>query len=165
LGEFSAKFMVWRAMPSFHTKHRLHHSADEMFGLVADVEAYPQFVPLCRGLRVRSRTESGGADTLIADMEVGYKAIRETFTTRVTCDRSRLEIVVEYIDGPFKHLENRWGFRDIGESQGCLVDFRISYEFKSRALSLLMGGMFDAAFRKFAMEFERRADNLYGIAD
>jgi coenzyme Q-binding protein COQ10 len=156
--------MVFRAMPSFQTKHRVGHSASEMFGLVADIEAYPQFVPLCRSLRIRSRKESGGLETLIADMEVGYKAIRETFTTRVTCDRSPMDIVVEYIDGPFKHLENRWGFHDIAESQGCLVEFDISYEFRSRALNLLMGGMFDAAFRRFTMEFERRADNLYGAA-
>jgi coenzyme Q-binding protein COQ10 len=151
-------------MPSFQTSHRVRHSAAEMFDLVADVEAYPQFVPLCKSLRVRRRSEDNGVVTLVANMEVGYKAIRETFTSRVTCNRERLEILVEYIDGPFKHLENRWAFRQHGEGQSCLVDFGINYEFRSRALSLLMGGMFDAAFRKFATAFEQRADVVYGAA-
>jgi coenzyme Q-binding protein COQ10 len=151
-------------MPSFQTSHRVRHSAAEMFDLVADVEAYPQFVPLCKSLRVRRRSEDNGVVTLVANMEVGYKAIRETFTSRVTCNRERLEILVEYIDGPFKHLENRWAFRQQGEGQSCLVDFGINYEFRSRALSLLMGGMFDAAFRKFATAFEQRADVVYGAA-
>jgi len=133
-----------------------------MFDLVSDVESYPQFVPLCLALRVRRRKEDQGILTLIADMQVGYKAIRETFTSRVSCDRSRLEILVEYIDGPFKHLENRWIFHDQGDGRTCIVEFHIDYEFRSRALSLLMGGMFDAAFRKFAEAFERRADIVYG---
>lgn len=133
-----------------------------MFDLVADVESYPQFLPLCRGLRVRGRKENEGKLVLVADMEVGYKAIRETFTSRVACEYAALEILVEYIDGPFKHLENRWGFRDIHESSACIIDFRISYEFKSRALGLLMGNMFDVAFHKFVDAFEKRADIVYG---
>jgi coenzyme Q-binding protein COQ10 len=151
-------------MPSFHTTHRVHHGASEMFDLVADIESYPRFVQLCRALRVRSRDESDGTLTLIADMEVGYKAIRETFTSRVTCERSQHKILVEYIDGPFKHLENHWTFLDRDEGRTCLVDFRIAYEFKSRALGLLMGRMFDAAFRKFAEAFKDRADIVYGKA-
>jgi coenzyme Q-binding protein COQ10 len=151
-------------MPSFHTTRLIRHGAPEMFELVADIESYPRFVPLCRALRVRRRDENNGTLTLIADMEVGYKAIRETFTSRVTCDRSVSKILVEYIDGPFKHLENRWTFLARDEGRTCLVDFRIDYEFKSRALGLIMGGMFDAAFRKFADAFEHRADIVYGKA-
>ncbi len=135
-----------------------------MFELVSDVDSYPQFVPLCLALRVRRRREEQGILTLIADMQVGYKAIRETFTTRVSCDRSKLEILVQYIDGPFKHLENRWIFHEDGDRGTCVVEFHIDYEFRSRALSLLMGGMFDAAFRRFAEAFERRADVVYGAA-
>ncbi len=135
-----------------------------MFDLVSDVETYPQFVPLCLALRVRRRKEDQGILTLIADMQVGYKAIRETFTSRVSCDRSRLGILVEYIDGPFKHLENRWIFHEEPGGSACVVEFHIDYEFRSRALSLLMGGMFDAAFRRFAEAFERRADIVYGSA-
>jgi len=135
-----------------------------MFELVADVESYPRFVPLCLALRVRRRTENEGVVTLIANMEIGYKAIRETFTSRVTCERSAQKILVEYIDGPFEHLENLWIFHDCEGGKACLVEFRIAYEFKSRALGLLMGGMFDAAFRKFAEAFEDRADVVYGKA-
>jgi len=133
-----------------------------MFDLVADVETYPEFVPLCVALRVRRRKEEQGILTLIADMEVGYKAIHETFTSRVTCERARLAILVEYIDGPFKHLQNNWTFREQNDGRACLIEFKINYEFRSRALGLLMGGMFDAAFHRFAEAFERRADLVYG---
>ncbi len=136
-----------------------------MFALVADVEAYPQFLPLCQGLRVRRRTAGAqGRDIIIADMDVGYKNIRETFGSRVTLDPSALKIVVEYIDGPFRRLENTWTFRDIGgqDNPSCQIEFFIDYEFKSRMLGLLMGSMFDTAFRKFAEAFEQRADAIYG---
>lgn len=151
-------------MPSFHTTRLVRHGAPDMFELVADIESYPRFLPLCRALRVRRRDKNDGRLTLIADMDVGYKAIRETFTSRVTCERSKQQILVEYIDGPFKHLENRWVFHDRDDGRACLVEFHIAYEFKSRALALLMGGIFDAAFRKFAEAFEDRANVVYGKA-
>ncbi len=132
-----------------------------MFDLVADIESYPQFLPLCVALNVRARSEVEGLVTKVAEMSIGYRAIRESFTTRVTCDPAGRKIFVEYIDGPFRKLENRWGFREQAEAI-CLVDFEIAYEFKSRALALLMGGMFDTAFRKFSEAFERRADVVYG---
>ena len=149
-------------MPTFDTSRRVHHSAAQMYALVADVEAYPQFLPLCKALRVTRRSEEGDTLTLIADMEVGYKAIRETFTSKVVCERPPLTILVNYIDGPFEHLENTWRFRDIEGGKGCHVDFHITYDFKSRMLGLLMGSMFDKAFRKFAEAFEHRADRVYG---
>lgn len=134
-----------------------------MFDLVADVEAYPQFLPLCEGLKIRRRSISDeGTEVLIADMTVGYKAIRETFTSRVTLDRPRLKILVEYVDGPFSHLENRWTFR--ADAPGSHVDFYINYEFRSRTLGLLMGAMFDHAFRRFADAFEERANRIYSQA-
>ena len=132
-----------------------------MFDLVADIESYPQFVPLCLALKVRHRMEIQGVATKVAQMSVGYRAIRETFTTRVVCDMARREILVSYIDGPFRHLENRWNFRDEGPGFS-VIEFQIAYEFRSRALSLLMGGMFDKAFHKFSEAFERRADIVYG---
>lgn len=135
-----------------------------MFDLVADVERYPEFVPLCESLRVRRRANSGeGVETLVADMTAAYKLFRETFTSRVTMDRPRLTILVEYLDGPFSRLENRWNFKD-QPGGGCEVEFFISYEFRSRTLGLLMGAMFDAAFRRFAEAFEKRADEVYGNA-
>jgi coenzyme Q-binding protein COQ10 len=149
-------------MPSFSTTRRVPHTPEQMFDLVADVERYPAFVPLCEGLRVLRREEGGeaGVETLVAAMSVGYKAIRETFTTRVAVDRPNLRIVARHVDGPFRHLENRWTFAP--EGSGCAVSFAIDYEFRSRALGLLMGAMFDRAFRKFAEAFEERALVVYG---
>ena len=150
-------------MPSFREVRLVRHRAEQMFDLVADVERYPEFVPLCKGLRVRSRRpEQDGRETLVADMTVGYKVIRERFTSRVSLDKPRLRLVVEYIDGPFSHLENIWTFRDEPEIDGSRVGFFIDYEFRSRTLGALMGSMFDVAFRKFARAFEERADAVYG---
>jgi coenzyme Q-binding protein COQ10 len=149
-------------MPQFSTKRHVRHSASDMFKLVADVERYPEFVPMCRSLRVRKRsTGADGREVIVADMTVAYKLIYETFTSRVTLDRGQLEILVEYLEGPFRKMNNRWRFHPAGED-ACDVEFFISYEFRSRTLGLLMGAMFDAAFRRFAAAFERRADQIYG---
>lgn len=149
-------------MPQFLTKRRVRHAATDMFDLVADVEKYPQFVPLCSAMLVRSRADKGnGVTILVADMTVAYKIIRETFSSRVTLDRQSLNILVEYLNGPFKRMQNRWIFRPASEGT-CDVDFFIDYEFKSRAFSMLMGAMFEAAFRRFAEAFEKRADEVYG---
>ena len=149
-------------MPQFRNKRRVRHSASDMFDLVADIERYPQFLPLVAELRTRRRTENAdGTVTLVADMTVAYKLIRETFTCRVTLDRANLKIRAQYIDGPFRELDNRWSFTDAGERL-CDVEFYIAYEFKSRMLGLLMGAMFEATFRRFAEAFERRADQVYG---
>jgi len=139
----------------------VRHSAAHMFDLVADVERYPEFVPLCRALKVRQRiSEPEGVEIVVADMIVAYQMVRQTFTSRITLDRPNLQILVEYLQGPFRNLENRWLFHPRGENS-CEVEFFISYEFKSRMLGLLMGTMFDAAFRRFAAAFERRADVVY----
>lgn len=149
-------------MPSFRTTRRVQHSARKMFDLVADVESYPEFLPLCTGLRVLRRVPGeGGKETIVAEMKVGYKAIAERFTTKVTTDPNALEIHVSYIDGPFKYLENRWAFEEAGEG-ACDVRFFIDYEFKSRTLGMLMGAMFERAFQMFTTAFENRADLVYG---
>jgi len=151
-------------MPSFRVTRRVRHTAQQMYDLVADVERYPEFLPLCESLRViRHQDMPEGGQVLIAEMGVGYKAIRERFTTRVSLDPGGRKIVAEYIDGPFRHLENRWTFKE-AEGGTCDVDFFITYEFKSRALGLLMGTMFDRAFRKFTDAFEGRAARIYGAA-
>ena len=149
-------------MPEFSTTRRVAHSASNMFNLVADVERYPEFVPLCQSLKVRKRSgESGGQEVIVANMTIAYKFIHETFTSRVTLDRGQLTILVEYLEGPFRRMNNRWSFRPIDE-ESCEVRFFLAYEFRSRALGLLMGSVFDAAFRRFAVAFERRADQIYG---
>lgn len=151
-------------MPSFRNERRVPHSPAAMFDLVADIEKYPSFLPLCERLHVRQRINSGeGIETLVADMSIGYKSIHETFTTRVTLDRPRLRILVEYVDGPFRYLENRWSFRSEDDGKTCLVDFFISYEFKNRMLGMIMGTMFDKAFKKFSDAFAARADAIYNI--
>jgi len=148
-------------MPQLSTTRRVRHAASEMFDLVADVERYPEFVPLCQSLRVRRRMQVAGKDVIVADMTVAYKVIRESFTSRVALDRPNLEILVEYLEGPFRRLNNRWNFRPAGDGI-CDVDFFIAYEFRSRTLGMLMGAMFDAAFRRFSTAFEHRADRVYG---
>jgi len=150
-------------MPQFETRRSVPHSADQMFDLVADVERYPAFLPLCEGLTVRSRKERDGKELLIADMTVGYKAIRETFTTQVLLNRAERAIDVKYIDGPFRYLDNRWRFEPLPEG-GSSVHFFIDYEFKSRILGALMGSMFDRAFRMFTEAFEKRAAAIYPAA-
>ena len=149
-------------MPRFSSKRRVHHTASQMFDLVADVERYPEFVPLCQSLKIRQRTpKEDGTEVVIADMTVSFKLIRESFTTRVTLDRPHLKIAVEYLKGPFSKLENIWTFEPKGDN-ACDVTFFISYEFKSRMLALLMGSMFDTAFARFSAAFEKRADVVYG---
>jgi coenzyme Q-binding protein COQ10 len=147
-------------LPTFETMRPVPFSAEQMFAVVADVERYPEFLPLCEGLRVRSREEKGGESVLTATMTVGYRAIRESFTSRVTLRPLKNEIDVAYLDGPFTHLDNRWRFRDA--AGGSQIHFFIDYVFASRVLGLVMGAVFDNAVRKYAEAFEERARLIYG---
>ncbi len=152
-------------MPTFRTSRMVRHSAAEMFALVADIERYPEFLPLCQGLRIRREIPlEEGRTQLLADMRIGYKAIRESFVSRVTLDQPHLTILVEYVDGPFRRMENRWTFLDKPTADGhpaSAVEFYLDYEFKSRMFGVLMGSVFDAAFRRFAEAFEQRANQIY----
>ena len=153
-------------MPTFSNKRRVRHSAADMFDLVADVEQYPDFVPMCKAMKVRQRMaaregQESGTEIVVADMTVSFKLVRETFRSRVTLDRPNLQILVEYLQGPFSHMQNRWTFRPTGDD-ACEIEFFIDYEFKRRTLGMLMGAMFDTAFRRFATSFEHRADQVYG---
>ena len=149
-------------MPRFSNKRRVQHKASEMFDLVADVERYPEFVPLCHQLKIRQRTaKADGTEVVVADMTVSFKLVKETFTSEVTLDRANLKITVRYLRGPFSNMENRWTFEPRGDN-ACEVGFFIDYEFKSRMLAMLMGSMFDAAFARFSAAFEKRADKVYG---
>ena len=148
-------------MPKHETTRRVAHSPDQMFALVADVESYPQFLPMCEALTVRSRKERDGVTLIVAEMTVGYKAIRETFTSQVHLRPDDLIIDVKYLDGPFRYLTNEWRFEPL-EGGGTLVHFYIDYEFRSRILGAMMGAMFDGAFRMFSHSFEKRADEIYG---
>lgn len=145
-------------MPSHAEKRRLPYGPEEMFDLVAAVERYPEFLPWCEGLKVRGR--SGDGCELVADMTIGFKAFRETFTSRVHLERPG-RIDVKYENGPFKYLKNHWVFLPDGERY-CLVDFHVDFQFRSRLLELAIGPVFGEATRRMVAAFERRARSLYG---
>ena len=152
-------------MPAFRTNRRVAYTPTQMFDLVADIEQYPRFLPLCEALTLKSREVKGAQTVLIASMVAGYGAIHETFTTRVTLLPAEHKVLVEYLDGPFRRLENRWLFKPVANhsSGGCDVDFFIDYEFRSAMLGILVGALFDKAFRRFAEAFETRARSVYGV--
>ena len=148
-------------MHVYEIKHRVAHSAEDMYALVANVEDYPKFLPLVEALEIKSREEIEGRAVLIATMQVGYKLVRERFTTKVTLDDADRTILVEYLDGPFSHLENRWRFLPQGGGTSE-VDFHIAYSFRSYMFERLVGGLFAKAVRKYTHAFETRADEVYG---
>lgn len=151
-------------MPKFETTRHVRHRPDQMFALVADVEQYPRFLPLCEQLVVQSRRERDGRTLLVASMTVGYKAIRETFTTQVLLTPAQRVIEASYLDGPFRYLSNVWRFEPAPVG-GTHVHFSIEYEFKNRILGALMGAMFDRGFRMFSEAFEKRAYVVNGEPD
>ncbi len=143
---------------STHAEKRvLPHSPDHLFDLVADVGRYPEFLPWCIGARIRSR----GENALVADLIIGFKGIREKFTSEVTMDRAGMRIDVVYRDGPFKYLNNHWIFNARPDG-GCEIDFYVDFEFRSRLLQRIIGMLFNEAVRRMVSAFETRADQLYG---
>lgn len=143
-------------MPRHSETRALPYSAAQMFDLVADVRAYPQFLPWVIGMRVRDETPT----QLTADMIVGFKMLRETFTSRVSLQRPAA-IRIEYINGPLKFLNNEWDFRDDGQG-GCTIDFLVDFEFRNRLFETMAGSFFHEAFRRMVKAFEKRADEIYG---
>lgn len=127
-----------------------------MFDLVADVGRYQEFLPWVAATRIRSNSET----EMVADLIVGFRALKETFTSRVIKERPE-RISIDYIEGPLKYLHNEWGFRPAGEG-GTIVDFTVDFAFKNRLFEMLAGQMFDAAFRRMTGAFEARAKALYG---
>ncbi|MBV1687148.1 type II toxin-antitoxin system RatA family toxin [Novosphingobium sp. G106] len=146
-------------MPGIHEVRRLPYSAEQMFDLVADVARYGEFLPWVKATRVRSNTE----DELIADMLVGFSAIREKFTSRVEKRRPE-EIRVHYVDGPLRDLDNRWLFHALGP-QECEIDFTVDFAFRNALFEKLAGQYFDRAFHKMVAAFETRAAELYGSSN
>ncbi len=149
-------------MPKITRQHKVLHRAEEMYALVADVSAYPEFLPMCESLTICSRRQKGETEIIIADMTVAYKIVRETFTSRILLRPGNLTIDVSYVDGPFRYLDNLWRFEDRAEG-GSNINFNIDYAFKNRALGLLMGSMFELAFSRFTTAFEDRANAIYGV--
>ena len=146
-------------MPGIHETRRLPYSAAQMFDLVADVARYGEFLPWVVATRVKSDSEH----EMIADMLVGFNALREKFTSRVEKQRPE-RIKVHYVDGPMRDLDNVWHFRDLPAEQGggCEVEFLVSFTFRNALFEKLAGQYFDRAFRKMVGAFEERAEKLYG---
>jgi coenzyme Q-binding protein COQ10 len=141
-------------MPRHHDSRTLPYSAEQMYNMVTDIEKYPEFLPWIIALRVKSDSE----EDALADMIVGFKGLRETFSCRVLKTRPHL-VKVSYIDGPMKHLDNEWRFEDV--DGGCRVDFMVDFAFKNKMFEMLAGQFFDKAFRKMTSAFETRAAELY----
>lgn len=148
-------------MPTHRDSRTLPYEAAQMFDLVADVKEYPRFLPWCVGARIRKIEEVGDKKQITADLAVRYKAFRESFSSRVTLDEQAQTITIEYLDGPFKYLENQWSF-STNEAQECVVDFFIDFEFKSRALDFLIRKKFGEAVEKMVDAFVIEADAVYG---
>ena len=146
-------------MPAIRETRQLPYSAQQMFDLVADVGKYSQFLPWVVATRVRDKTEQG----MTADMLVGFKALREKFTSKVVTERPE-RIRVHYVDGPMRDLDNIWVFRDL-PSGGCELDFSVDFAFKNRMFEALAGQYIDRAFRKMVAAFETRAEELYGSSN
>ncbi|NIJ18403.1 coenzyme Q-binding protein COQ10 [Sphingomonas naasensis] len=145
-------------MPKHSETRALPYSPEQMFDLVADVGRYGEFLPWVSAVRVRSNSDT----QMVADLIVGFKGLRESFTSRVEKQRPA-HILVDYLEGPLKHLHNDWKFRPDGQG-GCLVDFCVDFAFKNRVFEMLAGQVFDRALRKMINAFEERAARLYGDA-
>lgn len=143
-------------MPTHAEKRPLPYTPEQMYRLVADIESYPQFLPWCVASRIRRRD----GDVVYADLMIGFKLVRERFTSKVTLNEPSMRIDVQYMDGPFHYLNNHWIF--LPSEQGCIVDFFVDFEFRSKTLQKIMGVLFNEAVRRMVQAFENRADQLYG---
>ena len=143
-------------MPKHQEKRALPFRPEQLFALVADIERYPEFLPWCKGARVRKRE----GNIVTADLIIGYKMFREKFTSAITLDAPR-SISVAYLSGPLTHLKNDWGFQPAGKNS-CELSFHVEFNFRSRVLDGMMEMFFEKALRKMAKAFEERAVELYG---
>jgi coenzyme Q-binding protein COQ10 len=149
-------------MPTHSEIRRMPYSATEMYALIADVSAYPKFLPWCSGARIRSRSQQpDGSEVIEADLVISFKVFRERFGSRVTLHPDAQKIDVAYLDGPFRYLNNHWQFTPVGETS-CEVDFFVDFEFRSKTLQLIIGVVFTEAMRRIVRAFEERAGQLYG---
>ncbi len=145
-----------------HTEKRtVPYSAEQMFDLIADIGRYQEFLPWCAGTRIRSRRMDEPRELIEADMIISFKVFRETFGSHVVLDRGAGVIEVSYLDGPFRHMNNRWAFAPLPDG-GCEIDFFVDFEFKSRTLQALIGVVFHQAMQQVVRAFEKRAEALYG---
>lgn len=144
-------------MPTHAEKRYLPYTADQLFDMVADVERYPQFLPWCVAARIRRRE----GDTFFADLVIGFKMIRERYTSKVVLNRPQNRIDVQYTEGPFHYLDNHWIFQPAPDG-GTTIDFFVDFEFKSKILQTVMGALFNEAVKLMVSSFEKRARQIYG---
>jgi coenzyme Q-binding protein COQ10 len=147
-------------MPTHTEKRKMPYTADQMYDLVADIASYPEFLPWVAGARIRSNSETPEGTVVEADLVVSFKLFREKFGSRVTLKPEYRHIDVEYLDGPFKYLNNHWKF--VPEPDGCTIDFFVDFEFRSRTLQAVIGLVFNEAMQRIVRAFEDRARVLYG---
>ncbi len=144
-------------MPTHAEKKTLPYTPDQLFDMVADVEKYPQFLPWCVAARIKRRE----GHVFWADLMIGFKMVRERFTSRVETNREKRRIDVQYTDGPFHYLDNHWIFEALPDGGTC-IDFYVDFEFKSKILQTVMGTLFNEAVKLMVASFEKRARQLYG---
>jgi coenzyme Q-binding protein COQ10 len=142
-------------VPHHHERKSLPFTAEQMYDLVVDVRRYPEFLPWVAAARIRSDTDN----ELLADLVVGFKALKETFSSRVL-KTPKSKVVVDYLDGPMRHLHNQWLFEETPD--GCIVDFTVDFAFSNRIFEALAGQYFNTAIRKMTDAFVKRAEVLYG---
>lgn len=148
-------------MPKHHETRKLPYTAQQMFDLVADVEDYPNFIPWTSAARITSRRQTDEGELLKVDLVISFKVFRERFASRVTLDHENMRIDTEYLDGPFRHMNSTWHFRDL-DAGGCEVEFHVDFEFKSRILGSAAQMFFNDAMQRIVRAFERRAHQRYG---
>lgn len=146
-------------MPKHAETRVLPYTAEQMYALVGDVASYPKFLPWTAGARIRSVTEHGDHSVMLADLVISFKVFRESFGSRVTLWPEKKQIDTSYIDGPFKHLDSIWRFRDV--VGGCEVSFEVDFEFKNKLLQGAAGMFFNEAMQRVVRAFEDRASKLY----
>lgn len=142
-------------MTTHSEKRIIHHTPEHLYALVADVKSYPQFLPWCLASRIREKDD----EKMVADLMIGFRLYREKFTSYVDLDPDKLEIHVEYAEGPFKYLKNAWKFNP--HPEGCEIDFYVDFEFKSRMFQTVVETLFSEAVMRMVRAFESRADELY----
>ena len=147
-------------MPVHSETRKLPYSADQMYDLVADISAYPQFLPWCSAARIRSRSIQGECETVEADLVISFKVFRESFASRVELWNMAKKIDTQYLEGPFKHMKSSWEFVDT--PSGCDVCFFVDFEFKNAILRSIIGVVFNEAMQRIVRAFESRAEMLYG---
>lgn len=145
-------------MPHHHERKALPFSADQMYDLVTDVRRYAEFLPWVAAVRVKSNNDA----EMLADLVVGFKALKETFSSRVL-KTPKSKVIVEYLDGPMRHLHNQWLFEEAPD--GCIVDFTVDFAFQNRVFEAIAGQYFNTAIRKMTDAFVKRAEQLYGVGN